>query len=199
MTNEADQTIEVPRYPLANDVDGNPLNVPPEAVAWRIRKLALKAGRPKLLFDAETGRPLELPIAASFSDFTESVTQSGRYRLEAIDAHGRLIPGCVAVTELVIGDEEPTPTPQADMPQLIQLVAQLVETNSRVMQAMASAFGQVHPAPPPQPVVVPAPSANEGANNSSMIPTLIGAFEMLKMMNAKAATTPTATAPTEKV
>ena len=39
MTNESDQTIEAPRYPLANDVDGNPLNVPAEAVAWRIRVL----------------------------------------------------------------------------------------------------------------------------------------------------------------
>ena len=46
-------------YPLAFDANGEPLDVPSHAVAWRVRKLAKKAGRPKVIFDAETGRPLE--------------------------------------------------------------------------------------------------------------------------------------------
>jgi hypothetical protein len=156
MTN-ATNTDGTPKYPLANDAQGNPLDVPAEAVAWRLRKLARKAGRPKVLFDAETGRPMELPLETRFEDFADSVNESGRYRLEPVDANGRIIPGCVAITEVVAdpGQEEPSPprdTVEA-LPELVRLVAQLVKSNAQVMKAMASAFGQVQP-PAPQPVVI---------------------------------------------
>jgi hypothetical protein len=116
-------------YPLAFDANGEPLDVPSHAVAWRVRKLAKKAGRPKVIFDAETGRPLELPLAASFDDFSAHVDEQGRYRIEAVDAQGRFIPGCVAVTELAFGekddDEVEANQKPADTQQLMQLVAEL--------------------------------------------------------------------------
>jgi len=96
-------------YPLASDANGEPLTVPSNAVAWRVRKLARKAGRPKLIFDPETGRPIEVPINASFQDFVDCLSESGRYRLEAIDALGRAIPGCVGVTEVVFDDDDRGP------------------------------------------------------------------------------------------
>ncbi|MGZ7079011.1 MAG: hypothetical protein ACXVJT_06320, partial [Thermoanaerobaculia bacterium] len=105
MTNET--TLEnAPQYPLANDANGNPLDVPAEAVGWRVRKLARRAGRPKVLFDAETGRPLELPLTVTYDDFVEQVNEPGRFRLEAVDGSGRVIPGCVAVTEVVLDDDD---------------------------------------------------------------------------------------------
>jgi len=148
MTNETniDGTTQ---YPLARDANGNPLDVPPEAVAWRVRKLARRAGRPKVLFDAETGRPLELPITASFDDFVEQVNESGRFRLEPVDAQGRIIPGCVAVTEVVLDEDDELPSlprnTSEETAHLHQLVAHLVDANTQVMKAMASAFGSVQP------------------------------------------------------
>lgn len=167
MTNET--TIEnTPLYPLANDANGNPLDMPPEAVAWRVRKLARRAGRPKVLFDAETGRPLELPLTVTYDDFVEQVNEPGRFRLEAVDGGGRVIAGCVAVTEVVLDDDDggsSIPRNAADtVPHLHQLIAQLVEANTQVMKAMASAFGSVHPQPMRIESVgmpsAPAPAAN---------------------------------------
>jgi hypothetical protein len=149
MTNET-TTEDAPLYPLANNANGNPLDVPPEAVAWRVRKLARRAGRPKVLFDVETGRPLELPLTVTFDDFVEQVNEPGRFRLEAVDGAGRVIAGCVAVTEVVLDDEDGASMPRnaADaVPHLHQLIAQLVEANTQVMKAMASAFGSVQPQP----------------------------------------------------
>ena len=141
---------EAPKYPLANDASGNPLDVPAEAVAWRVRKLARRAGRPKVLFDVETGRPLELPITVTYDDFIEHVNESGRFRLEAVDAQARTIAGCVAITEVILDDDESPSTPMTaaeTLPHLHQLVAHLVDANTQVMKAMASAFGNVQPRP----------------------------------------------------
>jgi hypothetical protein len=188
-----------PKYPLAVDVDGIPLKVPPQAVAWRVRKLAKRAGRPKIIFDTETGRPLELALETPYDDFCDRVGESGRYRLEAIDADGRPIAGCVAVTE-VFDDETDTPaiaqTPADALPAALQLIAQLVQSNAKVMEAMASAFGQVHPAQPAMPVVIQQqPSADKTNNTLDAIAQVI---EMLtgKKMPPAAASTESGTVPT---
>jgi hypothetical protein len=168
MTNETN-TDGTRKYPLANDVQGNPLDVPPEAVAWRVRKLARRAGRPKVLFDSETGRPLELPLETGFEDFAEAVNESGRYRLEPVDAHGRIISGCVAVTEVVFDDDDeeaslPKNSAEA-LPEMMRLVGQLVESNAQVMKAMASAFGQVQPS---HPIIMEGPSKEPSAGESQL-------------------------------
>ena len=179
------------KHPLANDANGNPLDVPPEAVGWRVRKLARKAGRPKVLFDTETGRPLEVPLAITCEDFAETVGESGRYRLEAFDGQGRLILGCIAVTEVVFDDEdEVTRQPQnaaEALPHLIQLVGKLVESNARVMETMASAFGQVHPSQAPVVIERAAPSKNEDDNT---LPKVVAA--LMQQFGPKLATIPVA-------
>lgn len=99
--------------PLAFDSDGDPLDVPPDAVAWRVRKMAARAGRPKTIYDPETGRQLEIPLTATVNDLADAVADSGRYRLEAVDREGRHLRGCVAVTEVVFDDDDeraPKPT-----------------------------------------------------------------------------------------
>jgi len=162
-TNEIDGTDTAPAYPLARDVNGIPFVVPVAALAWRVRKLAKRAGRPKLIIDAETGAPLELPLTATYDDLCDQVSDAGRYRLEAVDGGGRPIAGCVAVTELFTdGDDAsgaPTGLPTDALPAALQLIAQLVQSNAKVMEAMASAFGQVQPSAAPAPVIVAAPTA----------------------------------------
>jgi len=147
---DAESADEQPTHPpLAYDADGEPLHVPPHAVGWRVRKLARAAGRPKLIFDAETGRPLELELMVSLDDLADNVDESGRYRLEAIDANGRIIPRCVAVVH-VQKDEEAAPfaaklatDPAQVLPLMFQLLERVVNANATTMQAMASAFGHV--------------------------------------------------------
>ncbi len=175
MTNEsANPTEATPMYPLARDANGNPLDVPAEAVAWRVRKLARKAGRPKVLFDAETGLPRELPLTSGYDDFIDQVNESGRFRLEPVDGHGRIIPGCVAVTEVVFDDDEEEaarPKQAAESaPELMRLVAELVESNAQVMRAMASAFGQVQPS---RPFVIERSSEEKSVGGESQIGQIV--------------------------
>src|SRR5687767_10910174 len=87
-------------YPLANGANGEPLDVPENAVAWRVRRGGGRRGRPRIVFDNETGRQLEVSIHATIEDLVDCGCPAGRYRLEAVDKDGRLIPGIVAVTEI---------------------------------------------------------------------------------------------------
>lgn len=147
----------IPKYPLARDIDGNPIQVPPNASAWRVRKLAAKAGRPKLIYDNETGLPLELALTASIQQLAEAVSEDGRFRLEAIDQQGCAIPNCVAVTAFEFPEEAPAPIAPSNM--MEQLMCRLIESNTRVTEALASRFAMVPPHLFPEPhVIEPVPS-----------------------------------------
>jgi len=150
-TPEVETTAEGPKYPLLFDSDGVALKLPPNANKLRVRKLAKHAGRPKMVIDSDTGRPLEIDLETSYEDFCDLVGESGRYRLEVIDDKGYPIPCCVAVTVVELGEEvEIASSPQTAaeaLPIAMQLIDKLVQSNTRAMEAMASAFGQVHPAP----------------------------------------------------
>src|SRR5262249_27843449 len=98
-TEEATSEQET-RYPLAYDANGNPLDVPPEAVAWRVRRGGGRRGRPRHMFDPETGRQLEVPLAATLDSLIDAGCLGDRYLLYPVDGEGRVIPGVVAVTEV---------------------------------------------------------------------------------------------------
>jgi hypothetical protein len=52
------------RFPLANDIDGNPLDAPEAAVAWRMGRRAGR-GRPQLVFDPSSGPQPEFELDAT--------------------------------------------------------------------------------------------------------------------------------------
>jgi hypothetical protein len=189
MTNENEngEAHQRRKVPLANDVNGDPIYLPPEAVAWRVRKMAARAGRPKAIFDPETGRQLEIRIEATIGELAEAVSESGRYRLEALDADGHHIPGYVAFTEVVSdGDEQPqAASPNGSFSEMVALVKQLVDTNSRVMEAMASAFGQVRPQRNAMPVIVEA-AAPRDAGSSGDMATINSIADVIKSVLAGA-------------
>src|SRR5262249_39278982 len=100
--------------------------------------------------------------------FAEAVGEAGRYRLEAFDASGQNISGCVAVTEVAFDEEEPAATPMASpdaLPHLIPPVGKLVEAKARGMEAEAAAFGQVRPATGSPTVVVERPAEPKSEDN----------------------------------
>jgi hypothetical protein len=153
------------RYPLANDVHGNPIEVPANAVAWRVRRGGGRRGRPRNVYDAETGKQLEVPLEATLEELADRGCPAGRYRLEAIDADGRVIPNVVAMTEVpeeAATDEDDgegkAEGGNATLDKALALVGQLVDTNCRAMEAMAGAFGTVRPAHgAPEPVIIAQP------------------------------------------
>jgi hypothetical protein len=193
------------QYPLAFDVDGNPLDIPEEAVAWRVRRNGGR-GRPRTIFDPETGLQLDVPITSKIEDLIERGCDPDRYRLEAVDREGRVIPTLVAIVEVAAVatpaevSTQPVIPPDADaLRQMTLFAGQMVEANARTMQALASAFGTVHPVQPhpqtPTPIVLEqaAPPPESGMKPEQIMtmimqlaPTLVSAFKSA----ASAATVP---------
>src|SRR4030095_4501277 len=91
------------RQPLANDSQGNPIDLPELAAAWRIRKTTGRQGPQQVIYERSTGAPLLLDIAATGEDLRAAGCDAGKYRLEACDADGASL-GVVAFTEIDDGD-----------------------------------------------------------------------------------------------
>lgn len=165
------------QYPLSFDADGNPLTLPPEAVAWRVRRGGGRRGRPRSVFDPETGLQLDMPLGSTIEDLIDRGCVADRYRLEAVDGDGRIIPGIVAICEVPQTEEaaaEPTKASSdaQTIDKLTVLVEKVIDSNTRTMEAMASAFGTVRPAQPP-PIVLEHPPVAVAEQPGGMKPEQI--------------------------
>ena len=142
-------TTEEKEHPLARDINGDPVEVPAEAVAWRVRRRSGKQGRPQSVFDPETGTPLEIELDSGIDELRPF--GSGGYRLDGIDGSGKLIAGVTAYVE--VPADEVVPPPPSDAPtetaaalrEMTQLLRESMQTNCRALEALASAFGPVRP------------------------------------------------------
>lgn len=184
------------RYPLAFDANGNPIELPPEAVKWRVRRGGGRRGRPRHVFDAETGRQLELPLTATIDTLIDAGCTADRYLLYPVDGEGHLIGGIIAVTEIAEGvDGEPDP--MAPMPEQTALLTVIThqlaalkeqsQTLCRALEATTSGYGRVRPLEPPvAPIVVeqPPPLPDKeaggllGGLKAEEIGQLLGYFKM---------------------
>jgi hypothetical protein len=174
MSNEENEA----RYPLAFDSNGNPVKVPENAVAWRVRRGGGRRGRPRNVFDAETGRQLEVPLGASIDDLIDAGCPADRYLLYPIDAEGKLLPGLIAVTEVPAGEADETqgsgPTAEANLiTQLLATVKAQSETLCRALEAATSGYGPVRPQMP-APVVLEQPSRDDGGFKPEQIAQFAG-------------------------
>src|SRR6185369_6199633 len=85
---------------LAFNINGEPFEVPPTMAAWRVRKLK-RMGAPEVVFGRD-GLPLFLPMDADIEDLRREaeagsiVEVAGRYRLDPVDDHSRLVPDAQA-------------------------------------------------------------------------------------------------------
>lgn len=166
MTTEESQRDS--RYPLAFDSNGNPITLPDNARAWRVRRGGGRRGRPRNVFD-DTGRQLEIPLGASLEDLIDAGCPADRYLLYPIDADGKVIPGIVAVTEIaetaIEGEEDPGPTVSQADPLLREMLVTLKASNEslcRALEATTSGYGPVRPQQsPPQPVYVEQPASKD--------------------------------------
>jgi hypothetical protein len=158
-------------YPLANDANGNPLDVPADAVAWRVRRGGGRRGRPRIVFDNETGRQLEVPLESTIDDLVDHGCPAGRYRLEAVNAAGHVLPGIVAVTEIPVealdASDEPTVTSGDPLARLLQTVERQTDTLCRALEAMAQSFGPLRPAQ--MPIVIGESGSGDGGKSHQEI------------------------------
>ncbi len=204
-------------HPLAYDANGEPLDVPIGAVAWRVRRGGGRRGRPRIVFDNESGRQLEIPIGGTLADLIDRGCPPGRYRLEAVDGSGHLIPGCIAVTEVPIeaeADEEEQEINTDTKANLLALLARQqstierqTDTLARALEAAVSGYGEVRPSAPAAPVIVeaPAPTGSGLPFNikpqqigelMALIPQILGLLKMFGgAMPAGAAPTPPGVVP----
>ena len=173
------------RYPLAFDANGNPVRLPPEAVAWRVRRGGGKRGRPRNVFDAGTGRQLEIALGASIEDLAETNVPADRYLLYPVDAQGNIIPGLVAVTEVTddeddrdddvakesaavsVSTKDPTQLLAASQQETIRGQQEVIRLQSeqlaRALGSAVSGYAPVRPyappaPPPPQQIVMEQPA-----------------------------------------
>ncbi len=170
------------RFPLANDIDGNPLDVPEAAVAWRVRRRAGR-GRPQSVFDPATGAQLEIELDATVD--TLRPFGPGGYRLDAIDEDGSVIEGVVAYTEVHDAGEtrrrNASVAPDDHFGRLVSALEHMADTNCRALEALANAFGPVAPRYESEEPAVdapdPAPSSDDLVRNvANVVQTVASAF-----------------------
>jgi hypothetical protein len=74
---------------LAFNLNGEPFELPAAAVGWRVRRIKGR-GAPEVVYSRE-GIPLMLPIDADIDDLRDAARSEGRFRLDPVDEHNRMI------------------------------------------------------------------------------------------------------------
>jgi hypothetical protein len=163
---DADEEHARSPFPLAYDVNGNPLELPPQAVAWRVRRGGGRRGRPRHVFDRESGRQLEIPLAGSLDNLLDAGCPPDRYLLYPIDGAGRVIEGILAVTEVpegAIEDDGGGAKQPATIEQSVMLatireqgmtIRHQADCLTRSLEATTAGYGRVRPMEAPPPVIV---------------------------------------------
>ena len=105
------------------DSAGNPIDVPPNAVAWLVRHV-VERGHPQLVYGRD-GLPLYVPIAAGRAELRRAVEIEGLYRLHPVDDERRLIEGAsasyVARWDVPVETELASDEPGAELDELAAL------------------------------------------------------------------------------
>src|SRR5262245_42709149 len=85
---------------LGFDEDGDPIDLPPTAVGWRVRRMTGKRGAPGLVYGSD-GVPLVIPLEMDIEELRCEVGLPGRYRLEPVDERHRQIKDVKAAIVIV--------------------------------------------------------------------------------------------------
>jgi hypothetical protein len=182
---ETEGTEEALTYPLAWSAQGEPMDVPDEAVAWRVRrhKIGAQGGAPEVVWSQ--GKPLVLGLEATLEELIERVDgKPGRYRLDPIDDTGKPLkaaPSAYAVIEKQIDltpAEQPAAAPRVDPvltllerkeQQIEHLTTKLTEIASALaaQQAPMMAANAAMLVPPGRPIEVQMPAMQVQAEAKS--------------------------------
>src|SRR5262245_47660655 len=111
---------------LAFNSEGEPIDVPPSAVAWQVRRPGTR-GRAEVVYGTN-GLPLFLPIDAGIEDLRRAVEIDGRYQLVAVDEHHRRINRTACACVWLRADKAIEPGTLAQL--TIQQVLAVARTNA---------------------------------------------------------------------
>ena len=133
---------------LAWGQSGEPIELPADAVGWRVRRHRLgdRGGPPEVVYSR--GRPLVMPLTASADDLIAQVgAKPGRYRLDPVDEGGRIVKGTAAFAVIEPGQAvapvEATAVEPDVSVRLLASLEQLTRTQAEVMTAMIGQLAQV--------------------------------------------------------
>jgi hypothetical protein len=84
------------KYPLAFNLDGEPVRIPSNAWAWRVRRvengsLAHRRGGACKIVKAADGSPLYVSFESTLADLSADVAHGGLYRLDAVNRSLRVL------------------------------------------------------------------------------------------------------------
>jgi hypothetical protein len=134
---------------LAFNLNGDPFEVPPNAVGWRVRKMKNK-GAPEVAY-GRNGQPLVLPLEADVDDLRAEVGTPGRYRLDPIDDTNKPIanapagyvyvhdiaPAAPSAAGAIVTPLAPLPSPSENV------VVEAMRMNAEIARAVVDRFPQM--------------------------------------------------------
>jgi hypothetical protein len=131
---------------FAYNLSGEPFDVPDAVAGWRVRKLKAKSA-PEVVYGLD-GIPLVLPVDADMSDLRREVRAEGRYRLDAVDAQWRAVPGCPPGYVCVQPDEPAAPPTPVNRPMPVLAAADLavleaMRINAELARAVIDRFPMI--------------------------------------------------------
>lgn len=137
---------------LAFDEDGQHFQVPATVARWRTRRFNNpgKPGGAQVVY-GDDGLPLFLDVEATAEEFRESVQGvPGRYRLDGVDTHGRLVEGVPPAYLMINGGATASagasayssgPPPAGNS--LEYALVEMARANSDAIKTMADKFGGI--------------------------------------------------------
>ena len=143
-------TLPLMEAVMAWSEGGDPVEVPDEAVAWRVKRFAgSKGGRPSLCYSAD-GLPLRVPLSTTPPELADLVVggEAAKYRLDFVDATGAAVAGAVPCY-ITLSDALAATKPGAvDARDKIifdqgRLIRELVDSVQQTHQQIASQFAGV--------------------------------------------------------
>lgn len=130
---------------LAYNINGEPFELPSNAENWRVRRMKQR-GAPEVVYGRD-GLPLIIPIASDLDELRRNVDEPGRFRLDAIDARGRVIEDVPAAYVMVASTIPPPsatpPAPLAPIQSSESVVAEAMRLNTELARTIVDRFPEM--------------------------------------------------------
>src|SRR5690242_1359007 len=129
---------------LAFNENGDPIELPPTAAGWRVKRMRGSRGAPGLVYGRD-GTPLVIPREMDIEDLRREVGTSGKYKLEAIDDRRRplevdeaivVVPSDGGAADETAGDP-PSARPASKEPNAMAVVIEAMRQNSEIARQNA--------------------------------------------------------------
>lgn len=128
---------------LAFNANGESFEFPPEVTDLRTRRMKMR-GAPELVYGRD-GRPVTVPVTANIDELREAVGGvAGKYRLDPLNADGKLVEGVpAAYVQIIPLQPEPTSIATVHTPsgsETESVLRDAIRTNAELARTVISTF-----------------------------------------------------------